>query len=283
MQWAAEIAPSLFDPAMLGRQVAERVRDGGAPPPPEVAVLAGTPAQLVGPAQAIAELLVALAVGPSALSPPSRLRLGTEAAGPGELLLRAVVVGAVLSGPLPAPVRHLLDLTGARLSGGSDGAGGASLELCIPVALPPRPAEGDPLVAWARGRGGRILVVDDSDTNRAVISALLAKVGFVVETAAGGAEGVAAVIGAPEPQDAVLMDVAMPEVDGIEATARIRALDSSRAETPIIAVTAHTAPEDRRRCFAAGMDDFVEKPVRRADLLGALHAALEPASRRIGH
>ncbi|WP_168220263.1 response regulator [Azospirillum thermophilum] len=125
--------------------------------------------------------------------------------------------------------------------------------------------------------------MDDSDTNRAVIGALLAKVGFVIESAPGGAEAVAAVAGAPEPQDAVLMDVAMPEVDGITATTRIRALDSTRAEIPIIAVTAHTAPEDRRRCFAAGMNGFVEKPVRRTDLLNALHAVLEPAGHRIGH
>lgn len=127
---------------------------------------------------------------------------------------------------------------------------------------------------WARGRGGRLLVVDDSAVNRTVTAAILRKSGFTVDMAGGGAEAVAAVAAADPPYAAVMMDVAMPEVDGIAATRSIRAMVEAVARTPIIAVTAHAFPEDRERCLAAGMDDYVTKPVRRADLLAALERCL---------
>ncbi|WP_345772396.1 response regulator [Azospirillum baldaniorum] len=141
--------------------------------------------------------------------------------------------------------------------------------------MPPSPLE-DRLVAWALARGGRLLVVDDSPTNRLLTAALMRKVGFTVDTADGGAEAVASVAAAEAPYDAVLMDVAMPEVDGIAATRAIRAMTGSRAAVPIIAVTAHGFAEDRDRCVVAGMNDYVPKPVRRPELLAALKRWLEP-------
>ncbi|WP_244947746.1 response regulator [Azospirillum baldaniorum] len=141
--------------------------------------------------------------------------------------------------------------------------------------MPPSPLE-DRLVAWALARGGRLLVVDDSPTNRLLTAALMRKVGFTVDTADGGAEAVASVAAAEAPYDAVLMDVAMPEVDGIAATRAIRAMTGSRAVVPIIAVTAHGFAEDRDRCVVAGMNDYVPKPVRRPELLAALKRWLEP-------
>ena len=119
-------------------------------------------------------------------------------------------------------------------------------------------------------------MVDDSATNRMVVAGLLAKAGFSVETATGGAEAVEAVAQAPVPPEAVLMDVAMPDMDGVAATATIRSLGDERARIPIIAVTANAQPEDRVRCLAAGMNDYLTKPVRRADLLGALERWLAP-------
>ncbi|MGF7176787.1 response regulator [Azospirillum doebereinerae] len=133
-----------------------------------------------------------------------------------------------------------------------------------------RAADGDRLMGWARGRGGRLLVVDDSATNRLVIGGLLVRAGFSVELAQGGAEAVAAVATAPIPHEAVLMDLSMPEVDGLSATATIRSLGGERGRIPIIAVTANAQPEDRDRCLDAGMNDYVTKPVRRSDLLAAL-------------
>lgn len=124
------------------------------------------------------------------------------------------------------------------------------------------------LTAWAQDRGGRILVVDDSATNRIIAAALLRKAGFTVTLAGGGAEGVQLM--EEEPFDAVLMDVAMPEVDGLTATAAIRAMPAPRATVPIIAMTAHAFPEDRDRCLASGMDDYLAKPFHTLDLLEAL-------------
>ncbi|MDQ2105176.1 response regulator [Azospirillum isscasi] len=134
----------------------------------------------------------------------------------------------------------------------------------------------DCLVAWALARGGHLLVVDDSPTNRLLTAALMRKAGFTVDTADGGAEAIVSVATAEAPYDAVLMDVAMPEVDGIAATMAIRAMPSPRAAVPIIAVTAHGFAEDRDRCVFAGMNDYVPKPVRRPELLAALKRWLEP-------
>ncbi len=142
------------------------------------------------------------------------------------------------------------------------------------------PSMDERLARWARARGGRLLVVDDSATNRALITALLCKVGFSVEAATGGVEAIHAVANAAIPFDAVLMDVSMPDMDGLTATRRIRAmsdppLSNPRGRVPIIAVTAHGFPEDRARSLAAGMNEHVVKPVRRADLLAALAGWLD--------
>ncbi len=145
-------------------------------------------------------------------------------------------------------------------------------------SAPPDSVE-DGLTAWARVRGGHLLVVDDSPTNRILTAALMRKVGFSVDTADGGAEAIAFVASAEVPYDAVLMDVAMPEVDGIAATSAIRAMPGPRATVPIIAVTAHGFAEDRDRCMIAGMNDYVPKPVRRPELLAALARWLEPVAR----
>ena len=144
-----------------------------------------------------------------------------------------------------------------------------------PRAVPPNPVE-ERLNAWARSRGGHLLVVDDSPTNRLLTAALMRKAGFDVDTADGGAEAVASIATAVAPYDAVLMDVAMPEVDGIAATLTIRAMPGPRGKVPIIAVTAHGFAEDRDRCLFAGMNDYVLKPVRRPELLAALERWLKP-------
>ncbi|HYH17308.1 MAG TPA: response regulator [Azospirillum sp.] len=123
---------------------------------------------------------------------------------------------------------------------------------------------------WARDRGGRILVVDDSATNRMVTAALLSKAGFRVDLAAGGVEAVHHLAAAAEMPEAVLMDIAMPDMDGFAATAAIRALPGERARVPVIAMTALAFPEDRDRCLAAGLDDYLAKPVQKVDLLGVL-------------
>ena len=124
--------------------------------------------------------------------------------------------------------------------------------------------------------GLRALVVDDNATNRTIISRLLEAFGVSVETAENGKRGVeAAIIGG---FDLIFMDVQMPEMDGVEATRRIRALTSPVAQTPIIALTANVMAHQRTTYRAAGMDGVVAKPVdaltlysEAARLAGTLH------------
>jgi PAS domain S-box-containing protein len=116
----------------------------------------------------------------------------------------------------------------------------------------------------------RILLAEDNPVNQKVASRLLEREGHAVTVAPDGRAAVALVGSAAF--DVVLMDVQMPEMDGLEATAAIRAGedDGTRPRLPIVAMTAHAMTGDRERCLAAGMDAYVSKPVRRAELLAVL-------------
>jgi PAS domain S-box-containing protein len=118
--------------------------------------------------------------------------------------------------------------------------------------------------------GLRILVAEDNLVNRAVATGILEKQGHVLVHAATGREAVEAF--SDECFDLILMDVQMPEMDGFEATRRIRELEEGTGtHTKIVAITAHAMAGDRERCLAAGMDDYVSKPLRKEDLLRVLH------------
>jgi len=115
----------------------------------------------------------------------------------------------------------------------------------------------------------RILVADDNQVNRKVAAAILEKRGNVVIMAQNGLEAVAATAG--EAFDLVLMDVQMPEMDGFEATARIRERErTTGAHVPIIALTAHAMKGDREKCLAMGMDSYLSKPIEANELLRAV-------------
>jgi PAS domain S-box-containing protein len=128
-----------------------------------------------------------------------------------------------------------------------------------------------PVAAAAPARSGlRILVAEDNGVNQKLALGLLGKLGYEADVAGNGAEALEAVEG--ESYDVVLMDVQMPELDGLEATRRIR---RRRPHGPprIIAMTANALQEDREACFAAGMDDYLAKPLRVAQLADALTRA----------
>lgn len=114
----------------------------------------------------------------------------------------------------------------------------------------------------------RVLVVDDNHVNRMVARGMLDRLGITADTASSGREAVEAVI--REPYDLVLMDLHMPDVDGVNATAAIRRHEASTRHTIVIALTASVTSEDRGLCLAAGMDDFLTKPVRIATLADAI-------------
>ncbi len=127
----------------------------------------------------------------------------------------------------------------------------------------------DPLARLAAlSRPPRILVAEDNAVNRRVIAALLSPVDCTLEIVENGALAVAAVREAPP--DLVLMDVQMPELDGIAATQRIRGLPGPEARVPIIALTANAMRGDRTKYLEAGMDDHVAKPVKPAVLFAAI-------------
>jgi signal transduction histidine kinase/CheY-like chemotaxis protein/HPt (histidine-containing phosphotransfer) domain-containing protein len=129
-----------------------------------------------------------------------------------------------------------------------------------PAALDPTFAARHPL---------RILVAEDNATNRRLAERLLARLGYEASLVEDGAAAVEACERAPF--DAVLMDVQMPVVDGLEATRRIRAAGGERPW--IIATTANTTEDDKRACEEAGMDDYVSKPIRPDRLMAALARA----------
>jgi CheY-like chemotaxis protein len=114
----------------------------------------------------------------------------------------------------------------------------------------------------------RILVAEDNPTNQKVASSMLKRLGHHADLVGNGGEALDAL--KLLPYDLVLMDVQMPEMDGLEASRRFRALERGTGRhLPIIAMTAHASLADRERCLDAGMDDFITKPVQR-DVLGRL-------------
>ena len=130
-----------------------------------------------------------------------------------------------------------------------------------PPSLPP-PAANEP--------DRRILLVEDNPTNRFVVERLLQKAGFNIVCAADGRQAIDTFTEAAGHFDLVLMDMQMPVMDGLEATRQIRAWESSRQparRTPIIALTANAFAADRESCLAAGMDDYLPKPIDAAQLM----------------
>jgi signal transduction histidine kinase/ActR/RegA family two-component response regulator len=133
-------------------------------------------------------------------------------------------------------------------------------------------------VAADATQGLRILVAEDNEVNRLVISSLLVHLGHSCDMAGDGLEALAMVTS--KTYDLVLMDIQMPNLDGMAAARRIRALEGDVAQIPIIALTANAMVEDRNAYIAAGMDDHVSKPVEAKEIAAAISRvlALQPAA-----
>jgi CheY-like chemotaxis protein len=118
----------------------------------------------------------------------------------------------------------------------------------------------------------KILLVEDNEMNRDMLSRRLVRNGFEVVMATDGGEGVA--MAASEQPDLILMDMSLPVMDGWEATRRVKA-DAATSAIPIIALTAHALVEDRDKARAAGCDDFDTKPVELPRLLEKISRLLD--------
>jgi two-component system sensor histidine kinase/response regulator len=141
-------------------------------------------------------------------------------------------------------------------------------QLCgVDIAVAPLAATAGAAAAPANIRDSgplRILVVEDNQVNQLLATVLLTKAGHRIDIAANGLEALDAV--SSRPYDLILMDVQMPEMDGIEATKRIRAMAGAARHIPIIAMTANAMKGDRERLLAIGMNDYVSKPIDKGQL-----------------
>jgi PAS domain S-box-containing protein len=193
----------------------------------------------------------------------------------GDALARAVRADASLD---PAALVLLSSLGRSGTAGGLFAAcltkpiREAQLRDCLARVLGDAPAP-PPAAAAGPAAGGtaprrRVLLAEDNLVNQLVARRMLERAGVEVDVVATGREALAAV--ERTAYDLVLMDLHMPEMDGLEATAAIRERQGNGRRTPIVALTAAAMAEDRERCLAAGMDDYLAKPVQTA----ALHAIL---------
>ncbi|MBI5246268.1 MAG: response regulator [Elusimicrobia bacterium] len=128
--------------------------------------------------------------------------------------------------------------------------------------------------ATLQPRGFRVLVVEDNSANQQLALLHLTVLGYEADAVANGREALAALEDIP--YGLVLMDCQMPEMDGYEATRAIRLREGARRRVPIVALTADSADGNRARCLQAGMDDYLEKPARSAELERALSAHAAP-------
>ena len=171
--------------------------------------------------------------------------------------------------------QRLLEVLGGGISCESEPGKGTSFVITLPLI------EADPLSAGSSchidkkqqpdkvARYARILVAEDHDINRVLITALLKQLGYHPDIAEDGAEAIEKIeqaIDDEDPYSIILMDLQMPNVDGMEATRKLRQLGVTNEALPIIAVTAHAYQEDIKACHAAGMQDHLGKPIIKDDL-----------------
>jgi len=166
--------------------------------------------------------------------------------------------------------KRLVELMGGEIGVQSTPGEGSTFWFSVPIAGQPtstqHPVSG--LVVTAKAKARLVLVVDNDPMSQLVAVRLLEKRGYTVETADTGRQAIRA--HTPRRYAAIFMDCQMPELDGYDTTREIRRGEDSAHHTPIIAMTASSMKGDRERCLAAGMDDYVGKPVKPALLDAAI-------------
>jgi signal transduction histidine kinase/ActR/RegA family two-component response regulator len=169
--------------------------------------------------------------------------------------------------------KRLAELMGGTMSAESAGPGQGStfrFSMRAPQAEAPQPAQAKPAIdpAMAERHPLRILLAEDNLVNQKLAMRVLAQMGYRADLAKNGVEAIEAL--ERQPYDVVLMDVQMPEMDGLEASRRIVARWPLAGRPRIVAMTANATQGDREECLAAGMDDYLTKPFRVEHLVAAL-------------
>jgi len=174
--------------------------------------------------------------------------------------------------------KKLVETMGGRLAVISEPGKGAEFSFNITVNVEDEPggrAAGDRNEADSETFDCRVLLVEDNKLNQMVIQKMLEKLGCLVDVAENGSEALARLRFSLPPQerpryDLILMDIQMPVMDGLRASAMIRAQEEADARVPIIAITAHAMKGDREKFLEGGLDGYLSKPVRREDLSAVL-------------
>jgi two-component system sensor histidine kinase/response regulator len=179
---------------------------------------------------------------------------------------------------LSACLNDLLDSASVELGRGEPGE---ESRFCLTVPLPvaqrlPADNEAQAVVSATARASLHVLLVDDNPANQKLAAYFLQDRGHCVEVAGDGREAV--FLTGENRYDAVLMDVQMPEMDGLEATATIRQRENGGSRVPIIAMTAHALKGDREQCLAAGMDAFISKPINRNMLIEVVERLAQSAA-----
>jgi signal transduction histidine kinase/ActR/RegA family two-component response regulator len=170
--------------------------------------------------------------------------------------------------------QRLVRLMGGEISVNSTPGQGSEFAFSLPFPAAALPAE--TAADTTAARPPRILIVDDQETNRFLLDVFLRRNGFETVTAEGGATAIH--LAASRSFDAILMDLQMPGIDGFTAATLIRQNEAGGRRIPIIALTAMTTPGTRERCFAAGMDDHLSKPLDLRRFKAILEAKLAGAA-----
>ncbi len=182
-----------------------------------------------------------------------------------------------------AIARELIELMGGAIGATSELASGSTFWIEIPLREPisPNARSSDPTEAgdvtkplWSVAP--LVLVVEDSRVNQIVAVRMLESCGCRIDVACHGREALEMVL--EKRYDAILMDCQMPELDGYDTTVALRARENGGARVPVIAMTAHAMDGDRARCLAAGMDDYISKPIRRNLLVETLQRWVPPSA-----